>query len=279
MTPTALDSIGTVLNTARGRLNDRIEQQPGAFVTGKILDTTQWFSLQMVNNAWRKLQEKLADLGFSFSRATTVFSNLAAVSSSDPMVQVYLSYGGYWDGDSLNLNFLLPNLFIAPLELMERPAGAVPAAQFTTMDRIVSELPLVNKQPWNRKWMWISGKILMPGATQNTDIWMLYETFFPDFADDVIGSGPMGTIPWYQLQVPIPRCSDAFADYICREFAIAKQNMAAAEAFQGSAETLAQQVLNRDTTKDKGIYKRSEYSKLRDKYTPNSGDTQPVSHP
>jgi hypothetical protein len=173
----------------------------------------------------------------------------------------------------------MPAYFLAPFDLMERPTGAVPLAQFTTMDRITSDLPLVNKQPWNRQWQWIGGQLIMPGATRTTDIWMQFEQFYPDFADLVVGSGYAGTTPWYQLPVPIPRCSDSFADYICREFMIAQKNLAGAEAFQASAEALAVQVLNRDTTKLKEIYKGSEFSKMRDKYTPNSGDTQPVSHP
>jgi hypothetical protein len=275
--PAALDNLGTVLNTARARLNDRIDTL--AFVTGKILDTGQWFSLQMVNNGWRKLQERLADLGFSFTRTTMVFPAVPAVSVADPGIQVYFNYNGYWNGAAMSGLLALPGTLVAPLELMERPTGAVPLAQFTTMDPITSDLPLVNKQPWNRQWQWIGGQLIMPGATRTTDIWMQFEQFYPDFADLVVGSGYAGTTPWYQLPVPIPRCSDSFADYICREFMIAQKNLAGAEAFQASAEALAVQVLNRDTTKLKEIYKGSEFSKMRDKYTPNSGDTQPVSHP
>ena len=68
------DTVIAVLNAAKTRLNDAVETlQPTG---GKILDNTQPFTQQVVNDAWRKLQEFLAELGYTGLKAETLFSNV-----------------------------------------------------------------------------------------------------------------------------------------------------------------------------------------------------------
>ena len=268
--PTApYDTLITVINAARVRLNDRLETL--AAVSGKILDNTQPFSQQLVNNAWRKLQEFLADLGYTGLQQEVTFTAVVLAGSTDPMAQAYIGYAGYFDGSTLQSAPVLPQNMIRPEELWERPSGTT--QMMTEMDPAIGGLPSVPKLNWNRQWDWRNDTLYLPGALVATDIRMRFLGFLADFVDN----SPAASTPWYGQAVPIMRCLDAFADYMCREVAIAREDgIEAAMAFQSSAEANARLILNRDTAQLKSIKKASEYGKMRDKYTPGNPNAQPV---
>lgn len=260
------DTVTNVINAARVRLNDKVDTLVA--IGGKIIGNTQPFSQQMVNDGWRKLQEFLADLLYTGIEQETTFINVPAAGSIDPIIQASLGYNQYFDGVSAFPAIFLPQTLIRPYDLWERPNGS--AQQMTEMDLVVRGLPKVPKSNWNRLWEWRDDVVYLPGALVATDIAMRYAQYFADFVDQ-------GTTPWYSLSVPIMRCLDAFADFICREAVVARGDMDAAVAFQTSAQANAHLIVNRDTARPKAIAKASEYGRMQDRFTPNSGaDTQPV---
>lgn len=259
------DTVYTVMLAAKARLNDFINTMYP--VGGQVLKNTQDFSHVMVNAAYRKLQEKLADLKYSGIEQETTFLAVPQASNIDPLIQVYIDYSGYFDGLSVQPAPVLPQNLIRPYELWERQSGA--PVLMTEMDMVVNGLPSIPKQQWNRQCEWRGDKLYMPGATVATDIRMRFAAFFADFADN----SPALATPWYGQVVPIMRCADSFADYICREFEISRQNPDAAMAFQASAEANAALIVNRDTTQPGAVFKASEMGKMADKYTPTKGGT------
>ena len=264
--PAPYDTVTTVLNAARTRLNDRVEAL--AAISGKLLDNTQAFTQTVVNDAWRKLQAQLADLGYQGLQQELTFTNVGASLSVDPAVEVNISYDGYFNGSATVGAPILPQTFIRPYRLWERANGS--AALMTEMDEIPNGLPAVAKANWNRQWQWRNDALYMPGALLATDIRISYAQLLADFVD-------VGSTPWYAASVPIMRCTDSFADYICREISIAREDMEGAAMFQASAEANAQQILNRDSAEPKRIRKVSEYQKMADRYTPAVGpNTQPI---
>jgi hypothetical protein len=248
---------------AKGRLNDKINSLSP--VGGQILNNTQDFSHAMVNSAWRKLQEKLADLKYSGIEQEQNFIAVPSAASSDPLTQVFFNYAGYFDGLTNWPAFALPQNFIRPYSMWERQAGS--AAILTEIDIIFNGLPSVPKVQWNRQAEWRDDVLYLPGATVQTDIRMRFAQYFPDFADN----SPAAATPWFGQVAPIMRCLDAFADYICREFEIARQNPDAALAFQASAEANAALIVNRDMTQPGSVQKAAELGKMGDKYTPVKG--------
>ena len=276
MPTTPYDSCTVAINQAKTRLNDDVTTL--AAVGGKVLDNTQAFTQQVTNGAWRKLQEFLAELGYTGLKQELTFAAVPACVSSDPLVQVYLNYQGYYDGATLQSAPVLPQNFIRPYDLWERASGS--SALLTEMDVVLNGLPSVPKSIRNIQWEWRDDVLYMPGATVITDLRIRYAGAFSDFVD-VGGSAtwPYQTIntPWFNQPIPIMRCIDSFADYICRELSIARGDMDAAAAFQASAEMNARKLVGRDTAQPKAIYKAAEYSKMRDRYTPKSGvDTEPI---
>jgi hypothetical protein len=250
------DIVMTAISAANTRLNGRVETlQP---IGGQIVGNTQAFSQQVVNDAWRKLQGRLADLRYSGLQQDLVFLNVPAAGTIDPAAQARIDYAGYFDGSFQHAAPVLPQSLIRPYELSERPSGT--GQRFINMDPLLFAIPRVDKANWNRQWLWRANAIYLPGALTATDIAMVYAQLLADFAD--------GMVPWFQANIPILNCIDALADYICREIAVARGDVAAAAAFQLSAEDNAQLIVNQDSVGPKSIAKASEHGKMRDRFTP-----------
>ena len=210
-------------------------------------------------------ETKLADLRYSGIQNETVIQSVPAIVTIDPMAQVYLSYGGYFDGTTLQIAPVLPQDMIRPYQLTERPHGTTQL--FTVMDPLMWAIPRVPKASWNRQWLWRGDKLYMPGALVVTDIAMSYAQLLADFVD--------GTTPWFQQPVPIMNCLDSLADYVCREICVARGQADAAAAFQLSAEANARLIINRDTAQGKSVQKVSELGRMADAYTPDN-DPEPI---
>ena len=109
------DSVETALNMARVRLNDAIQN-----LGGDILTDSAPFTLTYVNNAWRRLQELLVNLGFTWLKPETILRNVPLVTNADPGSQMYISWSECFDGTTTQPGPLLPQDMIAPLVLWER---------------------------------------------------------------------------------------------------------------------------------------------------------------
>ena len=259
------DTLFEIITAANTRLNGAVETL--APIGGQIVGNSNSFSQQVVNDAFRKMQNKLADLRYSGLQSDALLTNVPAAATTDPAAQCYIGYDGYFDGVTLHSAPVLPQNMIRPYELTERPNGTTQL--FTEMDPLLWALPRVPKANWNRQWLWRADTLFLPGALVNTDISLLYAAFFPDFVDS--------TVPWFQAMVPIMYCLDSFADYICREIYVARGDSAGAAAAQLSAEANARLIINRDTAGGKSIRKYAEYQRMADDYTPNTGaDTETV---
>ena len=100
------DTVNNVLTSARARLNGRLDTlQP---ISGKLLDNGEFFTLQSLNSGWRKMQDCLADRGYAALLNEVVIGNLPVVVGSDPSIQTWLSWAGYFDGANLFQNYTLP---------------------------------------------------------------------------------------------------------------------------------------------------------------------------
>ncbi len=263
------DTVTTVLNVAKVRLNDAIETLDP--VNGNLINNTQAFSQQVVNIAWRREQECLVNLGYSRFKIETLLANVPATGSSDPATQSYISWSAYFDGVGFQASPVLPQDMIAPLELWERAAGSTD--NMIEMGREWNGLPKVPKTTWQKQWEWRDDMVFIPGALGTTDIMLRYAAYLGDFVDN----SPAANTPWYAQVVPILRCVDSFALFICDEMDRARGGQLGAAGFGAEAERMASLVLDRDTLQPKSIYKTSEFSKMSDRYTPASGpNTQPV---
>lgn len=225
------DTVETVLEVARVRLNDAIVS-----IGGEILTDTQPFTQTVVLIAWRRLQEYLAELGIVRLTREAILTGVTPVLSLDPATQVFLNWTTYFDGVNYNDAPILPQDLLLPLRLWERVTGQ--NAGFAPMDNWLDGLPAWGKTACNRIWEWREDSIFLPGALQTMDIRLRYAAYLPDFVTQ-------GKTQWYNQPVPIARVLDPFAYFICSEMANARGDTDGA-AFDQKAQAAAKRVFNRE---------------------------------
>lgn len=259
------DTVEMVLQSARVRLNDAIQS-----INGDILTDTAAFTPQVINNAWRRLQEYLVDRGFSKFNEEIVFTAVQAWASSDPGVFVSFNWAQYSDGVNAWPGPVFPQDMISPLELYERVNGS--NGIFLPMDQIFNGLPTANpgtgptaRDPLNRLWEYRNETIFMPGATGLTDLRMRYAAYAPDFAYNGNWNTP----------VPIMRSLNAFAWYICGEMARPRADMDAGQ-FDTYAMDASEQIWNRDYREGKRLFQRAELGKMTDTRSRLGGANSPA---
>lgn len=261
--PTApYDSVENVLEAARVRLNDAIQS-----IGGEVLTDSAPFTQQIVNNAWRRLQELLSNFGLSVLNRDVIFLAVAATEETDQGLFVYFNFAEYYNGSSQTAP-VFPQDMIAPLALEERVNGST--ANFWPMDQVFNGLPTAPKGPLNLLWEWRDEQIYMPGATGATDIRLRYQRYLADFENNT----PIADTPWYGQDVPMMRVLNPFAWYVCSETAKARGDLDAAE-FDKQAEVAANLIFNRDWRQDKSLFKGSEVGKMTDAFTPTLGPEGP----
>src|ERR1700744_5247845 len=136
-------TIEDVLNSTRVRVNDAI-----ASLAGDVLTDNADFTLVFVNDGWRKFQSRLLAngyRGFSRLKEEAILSNIPAIgdATTDWANQLQLS----WTSTPA-----LPQDFIAPIDLWERPHGY--QFGFLLMDRTRDGLPTAPKMARNIVWDW-----------------------------------------------------------------------------------------------------------------------------
>lgn len=245
-TVAVLDSVTTILNSIRVRLNDAL---PSLYPTGgKVLDNTSAFTQQCFNNGYRKLQEYLSNLGYTPLIQEIIITNLPVVESQDPASQVYINWNNYFDGANYNSTPVLPDDLIQPLKVWERWSDQNMPFPDVPMECYLDGLPTNQKTTYNGCWEWRNNSIYMPGSQREMDLRIRYVKYLPDIVD-------IGSVRWYQGNVAIPRCLEALSLFVCAEFASSRMpdndaeaamQTGAVKSFSERAEGAAKLMFNRD---------------------------------
>lgn len=228
--------LNDILNTARVRINDAI-----ASLGGDILTNVQPFTQQMTNIAWKKLQNFLANLGYSRLTKTYVLYGVPSVQGTDPAVTTYLEWAGFFDGVTYWPNFNFPQDAILPLWVQERHTNT--QMKFFPMEWAVDGLPDDPKMGCNRWFDWQNDKIYMPGSLYSMDLRIKYAAYLPDFEN--VGTPPDAGTYWYDLPVPIMRSEDALSYFIAAEAAAPRADLDAG-AFLVAGQSAAREIFNRE---------------------------------
>ena len=246
-----LDSVDTVLNFARARLNDSI-----LTIAGNLLADSQPYTFTLLNAAFRHLQEDLANAGCPAFTNEAVLVGLPIVANRDPATQVFISCQYFFDGSSYYstpISPVLPFDCILPLRVWERQTGT--QNQFTQMNPTNDGLPDGPKTNYLSVWEWRQNAIYMPGALISRDLKVRYASYLADIASS--GSA----------LVPIIRCADSLANYVAAEFAFSRGSpdaVAAGNSFLAAGQMSMKRIINRDARREqRGNHRRPGYSSGR----------------
>jgi hypothetical protein len=214
------DNLTTILNTARVYANDFLSSLIST--SGKLLDNTDAFSQQIVNSGWRKMQETLANWGHTKFKQEVIITGIPPINptvASDPATQIYLNWGGFFDGlvfyPAPPGTWFLPSDLSQPLKCWQRLTGYnQPFGE--PIGYALDGLPTYQKGINLTCWEWRNETLYSPGALQACDLRILYCNYLPDFVD------VSATSRWYQQQVPLVRCQEPLAWYIVWALASAR---------------------------------------------------------
>ncbi len=230
------DTLQSVLNVAIVRLNDAMKQltsPPAGQIGGEVTGAQQIYTLPVCNAAWRRLQEYLVSQNFSRLINTATIPAISPVGTGDPGTNCYIDWTGYFNGSTLDPSRFLPQDLTTPLRVKERVHGSSGiGAEFTPMEYVTNGIFGITKQPRNYNWAWDNDRLIFPGSLSTMDLELRYASFLADFTA-------------FSNPVPIMRCLDAFAWYICSEFANARGDMDGA-AFDAKAEAAALKLVTRE---------------------------------
>lgn len=248
-----LDNATVVLNAAKVMLGQKTIASLSP-ISGKLLDWTEPGSQQLYNSAWRRLQQRLSNGGFTQLKGDIVILGIPAVTTTDPAIPQSISWTQFFDGTNYLNSPTLPFDMACPLKLFERPNGMNSIWPRDAMELMYDGLRgLPKNQLWNREWEWRSAAIYIPGSLQVMDFRLVYQRGFGDFVDD-------GVTHWYETGVPISDCLEAFSAQICAGIMGTPQNPNAGGWLE-AADTAARAMLSREASmKQRGNVRRQSRS-------------------
>jgi hypothetical protein len=241
-------TLNSVLDTARTRLNDAIQQ-----LSGDILKNVQPFTQTMANSAWLRMQQYLANLGYARLIDEEVIVGLPISGNpQDPANQCWIDWTGFYDGTQVWQNFALPQRCMFPLKIWDR-VTAMNSGWGAPLVNVMDGLPATYTYARNGIFEWRNDRIYMPGTMISVDLRVRFAQFFPFFETQ-------GDTQWYQQRVPIVGCLDALADYICVEACDGRDDVDS-QTFKNRAEGEAKLIFNRDVRlKNRSNVRRQAHS-------------------
>ncbi len=229
---THYDTVNTILNTVKTRLNSLNKQQ------ADILISNQPYMQQCFNTGWRKFQAFIANQGYSKFTKEVEIDNLAAKTSQDPAVQTFIDWDGYNNGTVLDATKVLPEDLILPLVVWQRVTGQ--NALFCQIGQWLDGMPSVAATPYNQVWDWRNDRLYFTGANTELDLRIRYANYIGDFIE-------ANGLPWYAQTVPVVRALDSLSLYVCAEIAGSRPDLELdTVTFMQAAEAAAKLITNRD---------------------------------
>lgn len=253
-------SLAVIMDLVRSLVNDT---QSGATATpgeGQIITdnpSISPFTQPFLNSAIREVYRELRNVGQpTLIKDNVIVSGLTPINSPtqglgayDPAVQVYLGFGGYFDGVSVNGDLLLPSDVITVERVWERQTGSNDL--FIPMEQPQFGLPSRYQGVRFLEWEWRNDNIWMVGSTQTNDLRLRYWASLPQFFSQ--------TLDFNSTYVPIIDCVDAIAYKTAAKYANMLGAPAAGDLKLEAAEQMRQLKLAQVRRSQAVNYQRPQY--------------------
>ena len=241
------------MNRARAYVNDAFNA--GA---GRILTDQAPFTVEYLNGALENLQDRLRDYGaITLIRDNYIMTPITPVVAINPVVQVNVSFTGYFDGTTQHDNPKLPADLLVPMFLWERETGS--NNDFGAMYQPQGGLPSSSQCQYLGVWDWRGGQagdaIWMIGATTSRDLRLRYQGQLVPIA------AASAENLWSNVQIAIQASVEALAHLVAYSYARARGAQAAA-IMQADADRAIHSILNRYVKQSQGQrFERQPYNR------------------
>ena len=176
-------------NMVRAIINDSQSGATGTPGEGQVYTDNPLISpfvQPMLNSAIRTVYRQLRNIGApALIKDNVIITGLTPINGPqglglcDPAVQVFLSYGGYFDGSTINPDLYLPQDLLYPELVWERQTGT--NNPFVKMRRAQEGLPSRPQYPTLSEWEWRQDNIWFVGSTQQRDVRLRYYSALPQY--------------------------------------------------------------------------------------------------
>ncbi len=268
-TPNALAVLEDIMNNARAIANDAYNG--GA---GEILTDTAPFTIQYINSSLQELQDRLENnAAVTLTVDNFIITGLEAVAGTDPSLQTFIDYSGYYSLNSSGVPILidatkqLPDDLMVPQKLWERQTGSnlpfVPMTQ--PMEGLISMSQTPSFAQWELRESPNPGQgqaIWFRGATVNRDIRIRYQK-----REANVAAGSNFT----NILIDLPGASNALAYLIAFRYVMSR-NPDTAPIVRSQADYYIREIIKRVVRQKQGVqYQRQAYGG-----TPRKGYTNRI---
>jgi hypothetical protein len=259
-------SLEGICDYVRALINDSQAGATGTPGEGQIFTDNAALSpfvQPMLNASIREVYRELRNVGApTLLKDNVLIEGLTPINGPqglglcDPSIQVFLSYGGYFDGSTINPALTLPSDLLYPELVYERQTGT--NNPFVKMRRAQEGLPSRPQYPTLAEWEWRQDNIWFVGSTQMRDVRLRYYCALPQFFSP--------TLDFSSTYVPVLDSIDAIALKTATKYARMLGSPGLPDLISESKEQMFQL---------KNQYTRRTQSQdyLRDKYEHSGGDT------
>jgi hypothetical protein len=182
-------SLEGIANLIRSLVNDTQAGLTGTPGEGQIFTdnpAVSPFVQPFINSAIRQVYRELRNIGApTLIKDNVIIPGLTPINGPngyrqpDPSIQTYLSYGGYFDGSTINGNLVLPGDLLFPEEVWERHTNT--NNTFVKMRQEESGMGSRPQQPTLINWEWRNDNIWFVGSTEHRDVRLRYYCSLPQF--------------------------------------------------------------------------------------------------
>jgi len=235
-------TVGQVMNVARARVNDMIND-----INGDLLTNDAPYSQTYLTAAWNWYQAELSNAGVETFKREVTLSGVPARSTDDPVNQCYISWEGCSDGVFQYEGPVLPQDMILPLSVWRRQTQIAPnIANFLLMTASDDGLPrflATNQTDWREDGLYFYG-----------------ERWAQDFQIRYAAYRAPLDITMPDSLVPMMMCEDCLGARVGFEFASARGSAQADKLEQWSMNALNATKLRSSRRKGRKNIRRRPYS-------------------
>jgi|FreactTroBogLake_1042271.scaffolds.fasta_scaffold00786_9 hypothetical protein len=223
-------SADKVMNRARAFVNDAF--QGGA---GRILTNAAPFTVEYLNSSLEELAQRIRNRGvITLEYDNWILTPITALPAPDPAVQIYVSFGGFFNGYSMVKTPVLPGNCLQVLEVWERQTGS--GLPFQPM-KPVRPLSSANQGPYLRNWEFRQDRINMRGSTVTEDLRIRFTGSLAQIAPATTEN------PWSDVTIQILASTNALAKIVAYNYALAR-GAAAADKMSADADKYTRLITN-----------------------------------